>query len=133
MQTRMVNKQWSEKYPNVGTGPVSTEPCISPEYFERERELIFRRHWINLGRVEEIPGAGDYLVRELAVCKVSVLVVRGRDHQVRAFYNVCPHRGRQLISVPDGVHSVRGNNRTSFICGFHGLLLPSPEVGAQGG
>ena len=38
----------------------------------------------------------------------------------KAFHNVCPHRGRQLISVPDGVHSVRGSNRKNFICGFHG-------------
>ena len=120
MQTRMVNKQWSEKYPNVGTGPVSTEPCISPEYFERERELIFRRHWINLGRVEEIPGAGDYLVRELAVCKVSVLVVRGRDHQVRAFYNVCPHRGNLLVMDDKGRCPGR------FGCNFHSWAF-TPE------
>ncbi|MCJ2181004.1 aromatic ring-hydroxylating oxygenase subunit alpha, partial [Novosphingobium album (ex Hu et al. 2023)] len=47
----------------------------------------------------------------------------------KAFHNVCPHRGRQLVSVPDylpgpnsseRVHSVRGNNRKNFICGFHG-------------
>ncbi len=120
MQTRMVNKQWSEKYPNVGTGPVSTEPCISPEYFERERELIFRRHWINLGRVEEIPGAGDYVVRELAVCKVSVLVVRGRDHQVRAFHNVCPHRGNLLVMDDKGRCPGR------FGCNFHSWAF-TPE------
>ncbi len=44
----------------------------------------------------------------------------------RAFHNVCPHRGRQLVSVPDGVHSVRGNNRKNFICGFHGWTF-DPE------
>ena len=37
-----------------------------------------------------------------------------------AFHNVCPHRGRQLVSVPDGVHSVRGKGRKNFVCGFHG-------------
>ena len=97
MLTRMIDKQWSEKYPQVGRGPVSTEPCISPEYFELERERIFRRHWINMGRVEEIPTAGDYFVRDFAVCGISILVVRGNDDKVRAFHNVCPHRGNTLV------------------------------------
>ena len=38
---------------------------------------------------------------------------------IKAFYNVCAHRGRQLVDVPRGSHGVRGNRR-SFICGFHG-------------
>lgn len=113
MQTRMIDKQWSEKYPHVGKGPVSTEPCISPEYFELERERIFRRHWINLGRVDEIPNPADYFVRELEVCKVSILVVRGRDNQIRAFHNVCPHRGNTLV------WDERGQCPGRFGCGFH--------------
>ena len=37
-----VNKRWSEEYPELGTDPVSTEPCISDEYFELEREIFIR-------------------------------------------------------------------------------------------
>ena len=113
MQTRMVDKQWSEKYPEVGKGPVSTEPCISEEYFEREREHIFRRHWINVGRVEEIPEPADYFVRELAMCRTSFLVVRGKDNVVRAFHNVCAHRGNTLV------WEERGKCPGRFGCGFH--------------
>jgi phenylpropionate dioxygenase-like ring-hydroxylating dioxygenase large terminal subunit len=120
MQTRMINKQWSEKYPDVGTGPVSTEPCISPEYFERERELIFRRHWINMGRVDEIPAPGDYFVREFEVCNVSILVVRGNDDKVRAFHNVCPHRGNTLVM------NERGKCPGRFGCNFHSWAF-TPE------
>ena len=61
------NKQWAREYPELGTGPVPIEPCISPQYFELERERIFRRVWLNVGRVEEIPTAGDYFVQYLTV------------------------------------------------------------------
>ncbi len=120
MQTRMIDKQWSEKYPELGKGPVSTEPCISPEFFERERHQIFRRHWINMGRVEEILSAGEYFVRELDICKVSILVVRGNDDKVRAFHNVCPHRGNTLVL------DERGQCPGRFGCGFHSWAF-TPE------
>lgn len=120
MQTRMIDKQWAEKYPEVGHAPVSTEPCISPDFFEREREQIFRRHWINMGRVEEISEPGDYFVRDLAVCRTSILVVRGRDNVIRAFHNVCPHRGNILV------WDERGHCPGRFGCNFHSWAF-SPE------
>ena len=55
MRTVIADKRWAEKYPEVGTGPVAAEPLISQEHFELEREKIFRRTWLNIGRVEEIP------------------------------------------------------------------------------
>ena len=120
MQTRMIDKQWSEKYPEIGTGPVTTEPNICPEFFELERERIFRRHWINMGRVEEVPTAGRYVVRELEICKVSVLIVRGNDDKVRAFHNVCTHRGNTLVL------DERGQCPGRFGCGFHSWAF-TPE------
>jgi len=116
----MIDKQWSEKYPEIGTGPVTTEPNICPEFFELERERIFRRHWINMGRVEEVPTAGRYVVRELEICKVSVLIVRGNDDKVRAFHNVCTHRGNTLVL------DERGQCPGRFGCGFHSWAF-TPE------
>ena len=58
--------KWSKRYPDLGTGPVSIEPYISAEYFEKEREYIFRKVWLNVGRVEQIPEPGDYFVKDLA-------------------------------------------------------------------
>ena len=113
MATLMTDKKWSEKYPDVGTGPVSTEPHISPAFFDLERERIFKRHWLNMGRVEEIPNSGDYFVRELVICNLSILVVRGNDSVVRAFHNVCPHRGNTLVL------NERGRCPGRFGCGFH--------------
>lgn len=125
MQTRLIDKQWTAKYPDVGRGPVSTEPCISPAFFERERDQIFRRHWINMGRVDEIPAAGDYFVRDFAVCNTSILVVRGRDDVVRAFHNVCPHRGNILVWED------RGRCPGRFGCNFHSwAFTPEGELAA---
>jgi phenylpropionate dioxygenase-like ring-hydroxylating dioxygenase large terminal subunit len=113
LRTNMANKQWAAKYPEVGTGPVSAESCISPEFFELERDRVFRRHWINVGRVDDIPARGDYFVRELAMCHVSILVMRGTDGTVRAFHNVCSHRGNKLVWQSQGRCPGR------LACGFH--------------
>lgn len=120
MHTRMVNKQWAEKYPQLGTGPVATEPYLSPEFFEREQRTVFRRHWINMGRVEEIPEPGNYFVRDFAMGGVSILIVRGRDGRIRAFHNVCPHRGNILV-----MHD-KGRCPGRFGCNFHSWAF-TPE------
>lgn len=80
-------RKWHDLYPELGTGPLPIEPYVSREYFEKERERIFRKVWLNVGRVEQIPDPGDYFVKDLAVCHTSVLVVRGEDGKVRAFHN----------------------------------------------
>ncbi len=52
---------WTEHYPELGTGPVSYEDSISPEHYELEREAIFARTWLNVGRVEQLARAGRLL------------------------------------------------------------------------
>ena len=113
MKTVMREKQWAEKYPDLGTSPLPTEPYICEEHFARERDLVFRRTWINVGRVEEVPRAGDWFVREIAICKVSVLVIRGSDGVVRGFHNVCSHRSNKLVL------DERGSCPGSLNCHFH--------------
>ncbi|TMA51497.1 MAG: Rieske 2Fe-2S domain-containing protein, partial [Deltaproteobacteria bacterium] len=88
--------RWHDKYPQLGTDPVPAAVFTSAEQFEREREQIFRKVWLNVGRVEQIPHPGDYLVKDLAVCNTSVLVVRGKDGTVKAFHNMCSHRGNKI-------------------------------------
>src|SRR5271169_6702340 len=88
---------WTEHYPELGTGTVSYEDSISPEHYERERRAIFARTWLNVGRVEQLPRKGSYFTKELAVAQTSVVVVRGTDGEIRAFHNVCRHRGNKLV------------------------------------
>ena len=68
---------------------------FSQVLFEREKARIFCREWFCVGREEGLPKAGDYLLVDVA--GESVLVVRMRDGQLRAHYNVCRHRGCQLV------------------------------------
>ena len=89
---------WTEHYPELGTGPVSYEDSISPEFYELEREAIFKRAWLNVGRVEQLPAqAAATSPRSSTVASTSVIVVRGTDGEVRAFHNICRHRGNKLV------------------------------------
>jgi phenylpropionate dioxygenase-like ring-hydroxylating dioxygenase large terminal subunit len=64
--------------------------------------------------VSEIPAPGDYKVRDVAVFGTSVIVVRGADGVVRAFHNVCRHRGSRMVFE-------EGAGQTKvFFCRMHG-------------
>src|SRR3977135_3323307 len=77
----------------------------SPEVFKTEKERIFCREWVAACREEELPAPGDHLV--LDVLGESVLLVRNREAQLRAFYNVCRHRGSRLCRTPGETAAMR--------------------------
>ena len=81
----------------LGHEPVPSEPYRSAAYFELEREHIFRRVWLCVGREEEAPESGDFVIKEVEVCKASALIVRGQDKTLRAFHNVCAHRSNKVV------------------------------------
>jgi phenylpropionate dioxygenase-like ring-hydroxylating dioxygenase large terminal subunit len=105
-------KKWHTLYPELGTGPLPIEPYVSREYFEKEREHIFRKVWLNIGREEMIPNRGDYFVKDLAVCDTSILIVRGESGKVHAFHNMCSHRGNAVVWNSKGTCK-------AFTCKFH--------------
>jgi len=110
---------WTEQYPELGTGPVSYEDSISPAYYEVEREAIFRHSWLNVGRVEQLPRKGSYFTRELDAARTSVIIVRGTDGEIRAFHNICRHRGNKLVWTDYPAEEVDGTCR-QFTCKYHG-------------
>lgn len=67
---------------------------LSEEFFEREREHIFHSEWFYVGREEALIEPGDYLLVDVA--GESIIVVRTKDGDLRAHYNVCRHRGSRL-------------------------------------
>lgn len=99
-----------------------TEAFFSRDYLEDEKRLLWPKVWQMVEREEDLPNPGDWLTYNVA--DESIIVLRTDDGSLRSFHNVCPHRGRQLVSIPDmmpgKVHDVRGSNRKGFICGFHG-------------
>ena len=82
-----------------------------PEIYQLELDRIVTRNWILAGHASQIPDAGDYLVFSLT--NESAIIVRGKDGTIRAFANVCRHRG-SLICLEN-----RGNKR-KFECPYHG-------------
>ncbi len=82
----------------------------SPEFHRLEMERLWPRVWQPACREEEIPNVGDYVNYEIG--NESILVVRSAPGKIKAFYNVCPHRGRRLRD------DARGNLSMIF-CGYH--------------
>jgi phenylpropionate dioxygenase-like ring-hydroxylating dioxygenase large terminal subunit len=109
---------WTGHYPELGTGPVDYTDSIDPAYYEAERTAVFRRTWLNVGRVEQVPKTGSYFTRELAVVDTSLIIVRGKDSQIRAFHNICRHRGNKLVWNDFPAEEVKGTCR-QFTCKYH--------------
>ena len=109
---------WTEHF-GLGTAPVRYDDSITPEFYELERDAIFRRTWLNVGRVEQLPRVGSYFTRELEAARTSIVVVRSADQQVRAFYNMCRHRGNKLVWQDYPGEEVNGTCR-QFTCKYHG-------------
>jgi phenylpropionate dioxygenase-like ring-hydroxylating dioxygenase large terminal subunit len=108
---------WTAHY-HLGTAPVSYEDSITPEYYEREREAIFARSWLNVGRVEQLKRVGSYFTKEISAARTSVVIVRTADG-VRAFHNICRHRGNKLVWEDYPGEETAGVCR-QFTCKYHG-------------
>jgi phenylpropionate dioxygenase-like ring-hydroxylating dioxygenase large terminal subunit len=95
------------------------EAYTSAEYARAERDRLWRKVWLQAGRVEDVPEVGDYLTYD--ILDDSVLIVRSEPGRLRAHHNVCAHRGRRLVDTPRGARNARGSaRRRGFVCGFHG-------------
>lgn len=95
----------------------SVEPYLSEEYARAEADRLWPKVWQHAGRVEEIPNVGDFLTYDIG--DDSIIVVRTAPDAIKAYHNVCSHRGRRLVDTPSGAHSTSGK-RKLFVCGFHG-------------
>lgn len=74
------------------------EAYISEEFLARERHTIFTDHWICVGLGRDLENPGDLVPVEVA--GMPVVLVRDRLGEIRAFHNICSHRGLQLITEP---------------------------------
>ncbi|MCX2185758.1 aromatic ring-hydroxylating dioxygenase subunit alpha [Streptomyces sp. SKN60] len=83
-----------------------------PAVFERERELIFKRSWQYAALLEQLGEPGDTV--PTSVADIPIVLARGKDGELRAFVNICRHRGH--LVVPDA------GNRSSLRCPYHGWI-----------
>ncbi len=73
---------------------------VDPSVFVRERNEIFAKTWQLLGPVSQVAERGEYVAADIA--GIKVFAIRGRDGELRAFRNVCRHRGAQLLEEGTG-------------------------------
>jgi len=92
-------------------GLISRRIFIEPEIYEAELRQIFARCWLFLCHDSQIPKPGDFSTTYMG--EDPILVVRDGTGNVRAFLNVCRHRGNRLCRADEG-------NAASFICAYHG-------------
>lgn len=99
----------------------------SEDIFKLDMEVIFGRHWLHVGVEPDVPEPGDVMVVDVG--KTSVLILRDDDMQVRAFHNVCRHRGARIVLQEK---ATVGN----LVCSYHqwtygldGGLLAAEQMG----
>ena len=97
----------------------------SQDWFDREQELIFSRTWRYAGFMEDVAEPGQYISVQVGLN--NIFVVMGRDRRLRAFHNICRHRGTQLIRAV-------GKTQKALTCPYHdwtydleGKLMSVPE------
>lgn len=86
------------------------EYYTSPEVFERDVERVFFRDWLYVGHASQIPKPGDFLT--FALANESILIARTNNGSVKAFFNVCRHRGARIVQDACG-------HAASFRCPYH--------------
>jgi phenylpropionate dioxygenase-like ring-hydroxylating dioxygenase large terminal subunit len=97
-------------FSDFDTDLIAKERYTSAEFMQAEWDHMWTKVWLVGGLSQDIPEAGDYIVTEIG--KESILIVRQEDGSVRAFYNVCLHRGNRLR--PTGIGKAE-----SFVCAYH--------------
>ncbi|OSC37019.1 aromatic ring-hydroxylating oxygenase subunit alpha [Mycobacterium decipiens] len=101
----------------------------SAAVFAAEQQQVFESMWFCVVRAGDLPEPGHF--KTVQVGRESVLLVRGRDRVLRAFLNVCRHRGALLCTESEG--QVRRNLRCpyhSWTYGLDGALIAAPNIGS---
>ena len=100
---------WPEQ--KIGNHAIPGDRYTSPEFFAREWEGMWTKVWLLLGRASEIPNTGDWQME--AVGPEEILMVRQKEGGIKAFYNVCQHRGNPLVDTD------KGSVLRRFVCKYH--------------
>ncbi|WP_404325299.1 aromatic ring-hydroxylating dioxygenase subunit alpha [Cobetia sp. UIB-001] len=118
---------------------MSSQPirALDPKYytdsafFEKERQTLLASTWQYASHVSQIPNSGDYFRLEIA--GESLFCVRGKKGEIRTFYNVCQHRGHEIVTHESG-------NTRMLVCPYHswsydlgGRLRNGPNLDAVEG
>ncbi|NJN49822.1 MAG: Rieske (2Fe-2S) protein, partial [Alkalinema sp. RL_2_19] len=102
-----------------------------PNFYAWEVENVLKRQWLSVGHISQVPEIGDY--ENFDLLGEAMIMVRGKDNQVRVMSRICPHRAMDLMPRDFG-HAPKGNQR-SFLCPYHrwsfgldGAMLGAPAM-----
>lgn len=105
------------------------EAYTSQEWFDKEQALLFSKTWQFAGFIDDVATPGDYVTVQAGLN--NILVVRGLDQRLRAFHNICRHRGTQLLRTT-------GKAQKAITCPYHdwtysleGKLMSIPQKASQ--
>lgn len=121
-----------ERLQAATTGPFDEARPITPavnhaqEFLHHERETVFMREWICVGRADEVAAVGDYLTHDIA--GVPVLVVRQKEGDLRAFVNACAHRFACLMPEETGCTKRFTCRYHAWTYGLDGCLVRAPGM-----
>lgn len=125
-----MSKTYTNSRPEVAIAQATTLPqsCYTdPAWFRQEMEAIHFDMWLCAGRAHQIPNPGDYFLRRVA--GASIIIVRDEQGEIRAFHNVCRHRGTLLCKEGAGTFAGR------IQCQYHawtykldGTLASAPHM-----
>ena len=117
--------QLDRALPAARDRPVSYEDCVSPEFYEDERDAVFQRAWLNVGRVEDLPRNGSYFTKEIEVANTSIIVVRDlRRRGARVPQHLPPPRQQA------GVERLPGEETSGIVPRVH-LQVPRVALRAR--
>ena len=114
--------------PNAPLSEAATPPAswyVDPRIFDLEKRTVFPHSWQIVARAAQVCDAGQYITAEIA--GEPILVVRGNDHVLRGFFNVCRHHAAAVVTDPEG-------KTQNLRCPYHGwtynlegTLIITPE------
>jgi len=88
----------------------------NPEVYKADIENIWKKNWLFAGYTFQIPKPGDYLTYQIG--SESLIIIRGKDNQIRSFFNLCRHRGSRICNTETG-------HRSRLVCPYHGWTYSS--------
>ncbi|MEC7368024.1 MAG: aromatic ring-hydroxylating dioxygenase subunit alpha [Pseudomonadota bacterium] len=100
---------WPEQ--KIGNHSIPGYRYTSREFFDKEWEGMWTKVWLLLGRASEIPNNGDWQMEPVG--PEEILMVRQKEGGIKAFYNVCQHRGNPLVDTD------KGSVLRRFVCKYH--------------
>lgn len=106
-----LEKQKNKQDADGITQLIDAERYISKERLEKEKEIIFKDYPIVLGAAAQLKKAGDYFLHDLT--GFPIIVIKGKDDKIRAFLNMCRHRGVRLLEEKEGYI------KRNIVCPYH--------------